>query len=197
MKKLVKFGFLALISFLLLAACSSQDEEVNSSSAGDLVPQGAGQIETHSATENTESTEGQQTEVGFEMSGESIEEAANVPQEEQAAILEAFSTYIEAFNEEDIDTYMSVISSEPKGFSYETEHQFVKDTFEQYDTERIAEDVTIINYTEQEAQVYANIGINLAQSSTGGKFSSSGRQVTVFAKEDGNWLVTSVYFIRD
>jgi len=191
----ILLGIITIISLVVLAACSSSEESINTGSASDLVPQGSSQVETHAASENKESEE--VAEVGFEMDGGKIEEAANVPVSEQEAILAAFSTYIESFNNEDIDSYMSVISKEPKGFSYETELQFVKDTFEQYDTARSAEDVTIIDYNEQEAQVFSSITIDLEQNSTGGKATSTGRQVTVFAKEEGNWVVTSVYFIRD
>ncbi|WP_243370602.1 nuclear transport factor 2 family protein [Tetzosporium hominis] len=196
MNRLVKVTTILAVLLLFLAACSSSDEAVNTDSATDLVPQGSQNIETHSADGNAVSS-GEDEEVGFELAGGVIEEAANVPAEEKEAIENAFRTYIEAFNDEDLESYLSVISKQPQGFSYETEKQFVTDTFEQYDTKRSAEDITIIKYNEQEAQVYSTVSIDLEQHSTGGKATSSGRQVTVFAKEDGNWLVTSVYFIRD
>lgn len=178
---------------MFLTACSSSNEEVNQNSTADLTPQGKQQVETHSAQEGSAET----GEVGFEMAGGVIEEAANVPQEEKELIIDSFNQYIQAFNEEDINTYMAHISENPQGFNYEEERTFVTETFEQYDATRTPSDITVIKYSEQEAQVFAKIDIELEQKSTGGKVSSTGRQVTVFSKEQEKWLVTSVYFIRD
>ncbi|MBO1912787.1 hypothetical protein J4G37_49290, partial [Microvirga sp. 3-52] len=49
-------------------------------------------------------------QVGFNMSGGKIEEAAGVPAAEKERILEAFKIYIDAFNEKDIDKYMDTLS---------------------------------------------------------------------------------------
>jgi hypothetical protein len=57
--------------------------------------------------------------------------------------------------------------------------------------------VTLIKYDKNQAQVFAILNISMEQESTGAKLNSSGRQVTVFANEDGKWRVTSVFFIRD
>ena len=62
---------------------------------------------------------------------------------------------------------------------------------------RKAEDVTVIKYNKNQAQVFASLSISLKQETTGAKLDRTGRQVTVFAKEDGEWRVTSVYFIGD
>lgn len=182
-----------VLTINLLAACSPTSGETNSDSTSDLVPQGKQAIETHGAEE----TSTEQDEVGFEVAGGVIEEATNVPEEEKKQIIQAFQNYIGAFNEENIDAYMEQISENPQGFSYDSELQFVEETFAEYDTKRTASDVTIIKYNEDEAQVYSNLEIELEQQSTGGKVSSSGRQITVFSKENEQWLVTSVYFIRD
>ena len=102
-----------------------------------------------------------------------------------------------AFNEEDIDRYMKTISKNPEGFNYEDEKVVVEDTFAEYDTVRTAENVTIIEYDESQAQVYADIEVKLSHPTSGAELDRNGRQVTVFVKEDGNWLVTSVYFIGE
>lgn len=57
--------------------------------------------------------------------------------------------------------------------------------------------MTVIKYDKSQAQVFASLAISLEQESTGAKLDRTGRQVTVFAKEDGNWRVSSVYFIGD
>ncbi|MFC4353585.1 nuclear transport factor 2 family protein [Chryseomicrobium palamuruense] len=191
MKKRVGW-LVGLLIVLLLSACAGEEQAANENSTADLVPQGKQAIETHAA----ESTNEEQ-QVGFEIAGGVIEEAQNVPEQEKQQIVQAFEQYIEAFNHENIDDYMARISENPKGFDYEAEKEFVQETFEEYDTKRTPSDVTIIKYDEQEAQVFANLEIELEQHSTGGKVTTNGRQVTVFTKEDNNWLVTSVYFIRD
>ena len=55
--------------------------------------------------------------------------------------------------------------------------------------------MTVIDYESEAAQVFANLTIDMKERATGVSLSSSGRQVTVFVKEDGEWKVTSVYFI--
>lgn len=177
---------------MLVSACAGDEPAESENSTADLVPQGQPAIETHAAKSSD-----QETQVGFEMAGGVIEEAQNVPEQEREQIVQAFEQYIEAFNQENIDAYMARISENPKGFDYEAEKEFVKETFKEYDTKRSPSDVTIIKYDEQEAQVFANLSIELEQHSTGGKVATNGRQVTVFTKENNEWLVTSVYFIRD
>lgn len=133
--------------------------------------------------------------VGFEMLGESIEEAANVPQDEKERIVAVFNEYINSFNDEDIDRYAMTLSQNAKGFDYEKDLQEAEKQFSQYKINRQAEDVTIVKYNENEAQVYANLKIAMIEESTGTDLKSEGRQVTVFVKEDDAWKVSSVYYI--
>ncbi|MBD7943052.1 nuclear transport factor 2 family protein [Psychrobacillus sp. Sa2BUA9] len=190
MRLIIQVLTLAAIT-LGLAACNDK-EEVNpsSGSVNDSTPSQTESAIDHGAEDKSD--------VGFQMSsGGDIEEAANVPEEEKTAVLNAFNEYIEAFNEEDIDRYLSVISKKPEGFNYESEKELVLETFENYDTVRTAEDVTIIEYNDKEAQVYSNIHIALHEPGSGAKLDRNGRQVTVFVKEEGKWVVTSVYFIGE
>ncbi|NME05058.1 nuclear transport factor 2 family protein [Psychrobacillus sp. BL-248-WT-3] len=176
---------------LVLAACNDK-EEVNSEagSVNDGAPSQSESALDHGVKDKSD--------VGFEMSSDgNVEEAANVPEKEKTAVLNAFNEYIEAFNEENIDRYLSVISKKPEGFNYEDDKKMVIETFENYDTVRTAEDVTIIEYNDKEAQVYSNLHIALHEPGSGAKLDRNGRQVTVFAKEEGKWLVTSVYFIGE
>lgn len=92
---------------------------------------------------------------------------------------------------------MNTISENPEGFNYDDEKVVVEQTFNDYDTIRTADNATIIKYDKAQAQVFANIHIALEQPDSGAKLEREGRQVTVFVKEDGKWLVTSVYFIGD
>lgn len=149
-----------------------------------------------SKTENTPAATGEsEGAVGFEVLGEDVEEAENIPEEEQKAILAAFDEYIAAFNAKDIDRYIQMLSKNPKGFEYEDDINAAKQAFAEYDIERTAADTTIVKYSEEEAQVFANLDIQMTEIETDVELASSGRQVTVFVKEEDAWKVTSVYYI--
>lgn len=132
--------------------------------------------------------------VGFEMLGNSIQEAANVPEDEKEEILAAFEGYIKAFNEKDLERYKHIISKNAEGFKYEEDIQAVTEVFEQYDINREAQDVTIVKYKENEAQVFSNLKTATKEIETGTELAAVGRQVTVFVKED-HWKVSSIYYI--
>ena len=70
----------------------------------------------------------------------------------------------------------------------------VTEVFKQYDINRSAEDITIVNYKADEAQVFSNLTTNTKELETGAEMSGTGRQVTVFVKED-LWKVSSIYYI--
>jgi len=169
-----KWLMLALALFCLTACNNTKDSETQ---------------ELKMSTDESENT------VGFEVLGDDIEEAENVPEEEQEAIFAAFDEYIAAFNAKDIERYINTLSENPKGFEFQEDIDAAKQAFEQYNIERKPEDVTIVKYSEEEAQVFANIDIQMTEIETNAQVSSSGRQVTVFVKEDGAWKVTSVYYI--
>lgn len=178
---------------ILLSACG--DEESNKGSVSDGESVSENNSLEHGVKDQEQNQD--QSDVGFEMVGNNIEEAQNIPANEKKALLETFGTYMTAFNERDIEAYMSVIATEPEGFDYAQEEINVKETFAQYKINRTADKVTVIKYTKKQAQVFAALSISLEQESTGAKVDRTGRQVTVFANEDGNWRVTSVYFIAD
>ena len=133
--------------------------------------------------------------VGFEMANGKIDQAEDVPEAEQQAIFNAFKEYMDAFNAQDVERYIATLSKDPKGFNLDEERKALKSAFETYEIERVAEDVTIVKYTGEEANVYANLKIDSVEKQTGTDLSSLGRQVTVFKKEDGIWKVSSVYYI--
>ncbi len=186
----MKYPYILLLTLtaLLLTACSN-DESTNSGSVNDGESVNGSNALEHGVTD--------QGEVGFEMAGGKIEEATNVPDEQRQAILSAFDTYMKAFNDEDVETYMSVIANEPEGFEYAEEEQLVRKTFKEYNVDRTADNITLIKYDKNQAQVFANFNISMVQESSGAELDRSGRQVTVFANEDGEWKVTSVFFIGD
>ena len=133
--------------------------------------------------------------IGFEVLDEKIQRAENIPIDEESAIIAAFNEYIEAFNAKDLDRYVETLSKNPQGFELDEDIETVQTAFNQYDIVRIPSDTTIVKYSEEEAQVFANLNIEMTEIETKAEYESNGRQVTVFVKEDGSWKVTSVYYI--
>ena len=188
----LKYMTMLTLLLLLLSACAGEENREGAGSVSDgESSSGENNALEHGVTNQAPS------EVGFKMTGNDIEAAQNVPAAEKKALMETFDIYLNAFNEENLEKYMSVIAKEPEGFDYKQEELHVKDAFEQYEVNRTAEDVTVIKYDKNQAQVFASLSILSEQVTTGAKVERTGRQVTVFVKEDGNWRVTSVYFIGD
>ncbi|MGE7622488.1 nuclear transport factor 2 family protein [Viridibacillus sp. NPDC096237] len=205
----IKRWLLVPVCALLLVACGNDDKE-NTGSVNDGENQTTSNAVDHSIKDKsedvvngvpkseksvaTESTSTDDKSVGIEMSGGTVKEATNVPADEEKVILQAFDEYIKAFNAEDIDRYSETLSKKPQGFTLEEDLEQLKRIFEDYNTKRTVKDVRIIKYNENEAQVYANITVEMEQED-GNKFKQPAKQVTVFAKEDGKWLVTSLFAV--
>lgn len=94
-----------------------------------------------------------------------------------------------------LDRYSATLSKNATGFDYEKDLVEATKVFNSYTINRQADNITIIKYEENEAQVYANLEIEMTEDETGTALSSKGRQVTVLANEDGAWKVTSVFYI--
>lgn len=174
---------------LILGACSGEDEkpaEQGSVDDGEAV-NGYGSID-HGIDDKT---------VGFSLAGESIEEAENIPTAEREQILQAFDAYIAAFNEKDIDAYFVTLSEDTESFDLEEERIYMEDIFSEYDLNRVASEVTIVKYSETEAQVFAELQTSMKQLETGLQTNPTGRQVTLFTKDGDDWKVASVHYIGD
>ncbi|MEG0472768.1 MAG: nuclear transport factor 2 family protein [Solibacillus sp.] len=165
----MKKWFIAVISLLVLTACGKEELKDSNEVLED---------ET----------------VGFEILGDTIQEASNVPEQEKNEILAAFDEYIAAFNEKDLERYKNIISKNAEGFKYEDDIIAITEVFQQYDVNREAEDVTIVNYKKGEAQVFSTLKTQTKELNTGAELAAVGRQVTVFVKED-QWKVSSIYYI--
>ncbi|MER2108695.1 MAG: nuclear transport factor 2 family protein [Solibacillus sp.] len=131
--------------------------------------------------------------VGFSMTGGTIEEASGVPEDEKEKIVALFNEYIQASNDEDIERYMATITENPKGFDYEEDRQNTLAIFETYDVTRAADNITIVKYSEDEAQVYADVTVTTKEFATNNEFVSEGKQVTVLIKEDDQWGISSIH----
>jgi hypothetical protein len=185
MKKIVVVTTMSML--LLLGACNKDEgPSTNSGSAndGEATP-GFGTID-HGVDEK---------KVGFNMMGGTIEEAAGIPAEEKEQILAAFDMYIDTLNEQDVDGHLALLSK--NAFDIEEERIFMEEQFSEYNLSYEASNVTIVKYSEQETQVYSNMKLSYKQLSTGLETNPSGRQVTVFTKEDSEWKVSSVHHIPD
>lgn len=173
---MLKKSILAVLTLLVLAACSNKEDDLTTEEREKVIEDGT---------------------VGYEMMGEKVQKATNVPANEEKAILAAFDEYIAAFNDKDIERYMNTISKDPKGFNYDEDKKLAEEVFDQFDAKRDVTNVTIAKYNEDEAQVFANMTTHSLQVETNVEHESAGRQVTVFIKEDGEWKVTSVFYIND
>ena len=170
----MKKWLLALVTALVLAACGDTDTADNTAKTNEeIIEEGT---------------------IGFEVLGETVEEASGVPAEEKEKILVTFNEYIESFNVEDIDRYAQTLSKNPKGFKYDQELDDVKRTFDQYSViDRKAEDITIVKYSKEEAQVFANMTADMVEAASNIEVTGEARTVVVLVKEDGTWKVTSVH----
>lgn len=135
--------------------------------------------------------------ISYEIAGDQAVEDENVPNKEKTALINAFNEYINAFNDADLERYMETISTNPQGFDYDEDRAAAEEVFNTYQVQRDASDVTVIEYDDNMAQVFANLKIDMKENASGTELVSSGRQVTVFAREDEAWKVTSVYFVGD
>lgn len=189
MKKVIALSVLSVL-LVLLGACNKEDgSSTNHGSVNDgEVVNGHGTID-HGVKEDKK--------VGFNITGDTIEEAAGVPTEEKTDILKTFNVYIDAFNEKDMDTYLDTLSDQSESFHKMEEREYMDSVFREYDLNRQAIDVTIVKFEEGEAQVFSKITTTMKQIESGFETSQNGKQVTVFTKDDGEWKVAAVYYIGE
>ncbi|MFD1926840.1 YybH family protein [Sporosarcina siberiensis] len=187
MKKIWISMLLALV--LILGACSGDKEDAaTSGSVDDGEAQNENGAIDHGVDENN---------IGFGLTDDTIEEAQNIPPAEKEEIMQMFETYIDAFNDKDIERFSNLLSENTESFDKEEERVYMEKNFKEFDFERTASNVTIVKYSEKEAQVFSDLETSMKQLSTGLETDSTGRQVTLLTKEDGQWKVASVHYIGD
>ncbi|WP_098438813.1 nuclear transport factor 2 family protein [Bacillus sp. es.034] len=178
------------MSTLLLGACGADEEKKEDKET-------AKKTEEVSPSEDPATDEAasltQMTQIVEDAS--ELKEAEGIPAEEKSAIDAAFNQYINAFNEEDFDSYMSVISKTPVNFKYEDEERYVKQIFDTVDSKRKVDNVKIINYAGKKADVYAEIEATTKDPNSDKEVTRSGKQVTVFHKKDDGWKVAAIFFL--
>ncbi|MCA1060790.1 nuclear transport factor 2 family protein [Rossellomorea aquimaris] len=178
------------MSTLLLGACGADEEkkeEKDTAKTEEVSPK------EDPATDEAASLN-QMTQVVEDASA--LEQAEGIPEEDKTAINAAFDQYINAFNEEDFDSYMSVISKTPVNFKYEDEERYVKQIFDSVDSKRSVDNVKIINYAAgKKADVYAEIKATTKDPNSDKEVTRSGKQVTVFHKKEDGWKVAAIFFL--
>lgn len=185
----MKKYLVAIALIFLLAGCSDGEKaEENSNSSED----------GNASAENNAIGHGLEDggEVGFTLDDEGKVKQAEVPVDEKKAILASYTEYIEAFNAEDTDRYMDTVSKNPEGFDREEDKKALEETFATYDTLYTTSDETIVKYEADRAEVYATIDVEMKDPNSDKKLKQMGRQVVVFKKEEGKWLVSALHFIR-
>ena len=172
---------------LLLGACSN--DEGNSTGSGSV-------DDGEAANENGAIDHGvDDKKVGFSLEGGAVEEASGVSAEEKERILAVYNVYIDTLNEQDIEGYLDTLS--PNDYDFEEERAFLEDQLSEYELNREVSNVTIVKYSDKEAQVFSNLKTSYKQLSTGLVTKQEGRQVTVFTKNDGDPKAASVHYIGD
>ncbi|ARK25484.1 hypothetical protein SporoP37_13010 [Sporosarcina sp. P37] len=183
MKK--KLAAASITLALVLGACGNSDDKNTNAPVNEEPAPGSGAID-HGVDDK---------KVGFSMSGDKVEEAADVPEQEKADILAAFDNYIETLNQQDIDGYLATLSTE--GYDLEEERQATEEMLANTAMKRETDNETIVKYTGESAQVFSTLKTTFTDKESGVENTPEGRQVTVFNKEDGEWKVFSIHFIGD
>lgn len=178
------------VSTLLLGACGADEEKKEDKETAKKTEEVSPKDDP--ATDEAASLT-QMTQIVEDAS--ELKEAEGIPEEEKTAIDAAFDQYINAFNEEDFDSYMSVISKTPVNFKYEDEERYVKQIFDSVDSKRTVENEKIINYAGKKADVYAEITATTKDPNSDKEVTRSGKQVTVFHKKEDGWKVAAIFFL--
>lgn len=182
-----------LLAFIL-AGCSNGDtaENTNSSMDGQT---GEGQ-DTHVQTEGKEDAEN--SDVGFELNEEGkVEEAEDVPADEEKAILHTFDQYITTFNNEDIEGYLALLLTEGEYFNEQEERTALEEVFSNFEVKREVELKTINKFEKDQAQVYSDLLLTTTDPASGAEAKRTGRQITVLKKVDDEWKIASIHFMAN
>jgi ketosteroid isomerase-like protein len=176
------------VSSLLLAGCNNNENAGNT----DKPDESTQEEQTEESANPLEEQTAQILEEAKDM-----KEAADIPEEEKQAILDAFNEYIESFNDEDAERYMATLSKTPVNFTLEEEEAAVNNVFSKLDVRRKASNVKIINYQGKKADVYAELEVTTKDPNSDREATTTGRQLTIFQKTDEGWKVSMIRVKQD
>ncbi len=194
----------SIFAVLALAACNNSSDdpsEHGSANDGEQTNQ-FGTIE-HGVNEGgsaqPEGTPNEDEGIGFNLAGGEVEEAQNVPEDVKEAVKKQFATYLATINNKQVDEHVALLSPNSESFTIEGEREHMTELFEQFDMNYEASDETIVKYDEEknEVQLYATMAVSVKEIPNGKPIERTGRQVTVFHLEDGEWKIVTVHFIGD
>ncbi|WP_456273233.1 hypothetical protein [Bacillus sp. AK031] len=172
------------VSSLLLAGCNN-----NEGTSNENQPEENAQEQTE---EQPEVNPLEEQNAKILKDAGALEEAENIPEEEKQAILDAFNKYIESFNEENVEEYLSTLSETPVNFTIEDEEEAVNNVFQKLDVRREASNVKIINFQGKKADVYAELDVTTKDPNSDRQAETSGKQLTIFQKTDDGWKVSMI-----
>jgi ketosteroid isomerase-like protein len=175
------------VSSLLLAGCNN-----NEGTSNENQPEENAQEQTEETEEQPAVNPLEEQNAKILKDAASLEEAENIPEEEKQAILDAFNKYIESFNEENVEEYLSTLSETPVNFTLEDEEEAVNNVFQKLDVTRKASNVKIINYQGKKADVYAELDVTTKDPNSDRQAETSGKQLTIFQKTDDGWKVSMI-----
>lgn len=172
---------------LFLTACSDGNDTAENTNSVD---------DSNLENENNAVDHGMEDKsAGFTMTDDGQVIEAEVPEEEKAALLEAYGEYIAAFNAEDLERYMAIIAEQPEGFDRNEDKLALEQAFAAYDTEYTPSNETIVKFTPERAEVFAEISVTVEEEESGAQTQQAGRQVVIFKKEESEWKVSGLHFI--
>ncbi|RLQ96806.1 Cif family virulence factor [Falsibacillus albus] len=189
--KLLLIGVITGMLLLSVSACSQKDEK-KSSEPKNSVDQNQPDAKTKTDTGASDQDQAQ-------TSAPPIKEAKNISKEDSLALQKVMDKYFQAFNSEDIDAYMSIISKHPKSFDYDSEKKYTKNTFDHMDVRLNPKSIIIMDYDKkkQEANVFSEIETTVTDPQTGQSAKSLTRQINTFHKEDGGWKIIATSVMQD
>lgn len=182
---------------LLLSACGGDDDGQSKQGSVDDGEQSTefGSVDHGVKDKKDLGDEAEDGEVGFNVEGGSIEEVANVPEDEKELILETFNQYIDTLNAGDVDAYLETLSTD--GYDVEEERVATEEMLTTTELTRTPDDLTIVKFEETEAQVFTTMKTTVKEKDGDAEEENIGRQVTVMTKEDGQWKVKAVKYMGD
>lgn len=190
MRKLI---WASLVALLVLSACGNDNDSTDHGAIDD----GEGKQQNQAIGHSAEKTDSGDREVGFNLNGETIEEAQNVPEDEKANLIVLLDNYIATFNDKEIDAYMNTLSETTESFDLEEERAYMLDIFERYGVDREISETTITMYEEDEAHIFTRMTTVLTDLESKDFVELTGRQVTVMTKDEGEWKISSVHYVGD